>query len=100
LITIDKGILKLRAGGFYDWATLAFIIYIFSLQQGDSFQNLPLPHMDPIGWASGKYDSRNTVQCPSNPPSRLERETLHQMKQMCAASADENGFVMSKDEAI
>ena len=29
-ITIDKTILELRAGGFYDWATLAFIIYMLS----------------------------------------------------------------------
>jgi hypothetical protein len=99
-ITIDKAIFKLRAGGFYDWATLAFIIYMFSLQQGDSFQNVPLPHMDLMGWASGKYDSKNAGQCPSNPPSRFERETFHRMKQMCAASADENGFVMNYDEAI
>jgi hypothetical protein len=98
-ISIDKAILKLRAGGFYDWATLAFIIYMFSLEEGNSFQNVPLPYMDPMGWASGKYDSRNAGQCPSNPPSRFERETLHRMKQMCAASADENGFVMSYDEA-
>ena len=43
---LDKAILKLRAGGFYDWATLAFIIYIFmfSLEEGNSFQNVPLPH--------------------------------------------------------
>lgn len=99
-ITIDKAILELRAGGFYDWATLSFIIFMFSLHQGDSFQSIPLPHMDPMGWLSGKYDSRNAGQCLSNPPSRFERETLHRMKQMCAASADENGFVMSYDEAI
>ena len=37
--------------------------------------------MDPMGWASGKYDSRNTenLKCLSNPPSRFERETLHTM---------------------
>lgn len=101
-ITIDKTILELRAGGFYDWATLAFIIYMFSLQQGNSFQNVPLPHQDPFGWLSGKYDSRNVGngQCLSHPPSRFERDTLHTMKQMCAASADENGFVMSRDEAL
>ena len=101
-ITMEETILELRAGGFYDWATLVFIIYMFSLQQGDSFQNVPLPHMDPMGWASGKYDSRNAgnPQCLSNPPSRFERETLHTMKQMCHASADENGFVMSRDEAF
>ena len=100
-ITIDKTILELQAGGFYDWATLGFIIYMFSLQQGNSFQNVPLPHQDPFGWLSGKYDSRNVGngQCLSHPPSRFERETLHTMKQMCAASADENGFVMNYDEA-
>lgn len=57
--------------------------------------------MDPIGWASGKYDSKNAgnPQYRSDPPSRFERETLHTMKQMCAASADENGFVMNYYEA-
>ena len=51
---------------------------------------------------TGKYDSRNAgnSQSLANPPSRFERETLHTMKQMCAASADENGFMMSYDEAI
>jgi hypothetical protein len=99
-ITIDKAILKLQGGAFYDWAALAFIIYMFSLQQGDNFQNVPLPHMDRMGWASGKYDYKNAGQCPSNPLSRLERETLHRMKQICSASADENGFIMSYDEAL
>ena len=101
-ITLDKAVLKLRAGGFYDWAALAFIIYMFSLQQGNSFQNVPLPHQDPFGWLSGKYDSKNVGngQCLSHPASRFERETLHMAKQMCHASADENGFVMSYDEAI
>ena len=31
LITVDKAILELRGGGLYDWATLAFIIYMLSL---------------------------------------------------------------------
>jgi hypothetical protein len=31
---------------------------MLSLQQGNSFQNVPLPHMDPTGWANGKYDSK------------------------------------------
>ena len=101
-ITLDKSVLALRAGGFYDWAALAFIIYMFSLQQGNSFQNVPLPHQDPFGWLSGKYDSKNVGngQCLSHPASRFERETLHMAKQMCHASADENGFVMSYQEAL
>ena len=31
-ITIDKAILELRASRFYDWATLIFIIFLYSLQ--------------------------------------------------------------------
>jgi hypothetical protein len=79
-----------------------YIIYMFSLQQGDSFENVPLPHMDPMGWRSGKYDSKSAghEQCLSHPPSRFERETLSTMKRMCISSADENGFVMSYDEAV
>jgi len=73
------------------------------LQESDGFQNFPLPHMDPMGWAAGKYDSRNSNagngQSLSHSPSRFERETLHTMKQMCAASANENSFVMSYEEA-
>lgn len=74
---------------------------MFSLEQGNSFKNVPLPHQDPFGWLSGKYDSRNpgNPQCPSNPASRFERETLHAVKQICDASADENGFVMSYEDA-
>ena len=66
-ITLDKAILKLRAGGFYDWSTLTFIIYMFmfSLEQGNSFQNVPLPHQDSFGWLSGKYDSKNVGSSPS-----------------------------------
>ena len=101
-ITLDKAVLELRGGGFYEWATLAFIIYVLGLQEGNSFQNVPLPHMDPTGWASGKYDSKNAgnPQCRSNLPSQFEPEALHTMKQMCAASVDENGFVLSYDEAL
>ena len=47
-ITLDKAILEIRGGDFYDWTALAFIIYMFSLKQGSSFhangfQNVP-PH--------------------------------------------------------
>jgi hypothetical protein len=83
---------------------LAFVIFINwydSLFGVQAFQANPLPHQDPFGWLSGKYDSRNAgnPQCQSNPPSRFEQETLNRMKQMCATSADENGFVMNYDEA-
>ena len=49
-VYINEKILKrLRADGFYDWAALVFIIYMFSLQQADSFQEVPLPYLDPVG---------------------------------------------------
>ena len=103
---MEEAILQLRGGdGLTDVVGLiAFVIFCNwydSLFGVEAFQANPLPHMDPIGWASNKYDSRNAgnPQCLANPPSRFERDTLHTMKQMCAASADENGFVMDYDEA-
>ena len=105
-ITMEEAVLQLRGGeGLTDVvAVIAFVIFINwydSLFGVEAFQANPLPHQDPFGWLSGKYDSKNAGngQCLSHPPSRFERETLYTMKQMCAASADENGFVMSYDEA-
>jgi hypothetical protein len=64
---------------------LTFIIYMLSLQQGNSFQNALHCHMDPTGWANGKYDSKNAEihNADQNLPSRFEPEALHTMKQMC-----------------
>ena len=105
-ITMEEAVLQLRGGeGLTDVvAVIAFVIFINwydSLFGVEAFQANPLRHQDPFGWLSGKYDSKNAGngQCLSHPPSRFERETLYTMKQMCAASADENGFVMSYDEA-
>jgi len=47
---------------------------MFSLQQGNSFQSIPLPHMDLMGWLSGKYDSRNAGPSPSRPTTYLKME--------------------------
>ena len=76
---------------------VAFVIFVNwynSLFDVKAFEIKPFPHFD---WFSSKYDSKNAGngQCLSRPPSRFERDILHTMKQMCAASADENGFVMS-----
>lgn len=105
-ITMLDAALQIRGGnGLTDVvAVIAFVIFMNcydSLFGVEAFQANPLPHQDPFGWFSGKYDSKNTDNgsCLSHPPSRFERETLHTMKQMCAVSADENGFVMNYDEA-
>ena len=104
-ITLEEAILRLRGGDLTDLVTIiAFVIfmnYYDSLFGTQAFQANPfLPHQDPFGWL-GKYDSKNAGngQSLSHSPSRFERETLHTMKQMRAASADENGFVMSYEEA-
>ena len=80
-ITTDEAVLNLRAGGFYDWASLAFIIYMFYLQQGNSFQNVPLPHQDPFGWLNGKYNSKNVGPSNSRPTTYLEMEKPASMPQ-------------------
>ena len=105
-ITMEEAVLELRGGdGLTDVvAVIAFVIFMNwydSLFGVKAFQANPLPHQDPFGWLSGKYDSKNAGngQCLSHLPSRFERETLHRMKQICADSADENGFVMNYDEA-
>lgn len=103
-ITMEEAILELRGGDDLTdvAAIITFIIFVNwydSLFGVKAFQGNPLPHMDPFGWSSGKYNSRNSGQSSSNTPSRFERETFHQMRQMCSASADENGFMMSYDNA-
>ena len=105
-ITMEEAVLEIRGGDGLTDVVVVIAFFIFmdwydSLFGVQAFQANPLPHMDPLGWANGKYDSRNAgnPQCQSNSPSRFERETLDRINQMCAASADENGFVMSYDEA-
>lgn len=47
-IPLDKVVLELRAGDFYDWTNLAFIIWMLTAhaKYNDGFQTLPLPHQD------------------------------------------------------
>ena len=75
---------------------------IDSLFGVESFQANSLSHQDPVGRLTSKYNSGNVgnPQCLSNRTSRFERDPLHRMKKLCAASTDEDDFMMSKDEAI
>ena len=107
-ITMEEAILQIRGGdGLTDLAAVfAFVIFInlYNSYFGvKGFQpNYHLPHLDPVGWMGGKYSKPHpsNSQCPSYPPSRFDRETLHRIKHICTASADENGFVMTYDEAM
>ena len=85
----EETVLQLRGGdGLTDVvAVIAFVIFMNwydSLFGVEAFQANPLPHQDPFGWLSGKYDSKNAgnSKCLSHPPSKFERETFNRMKQM------------------
>ena len=55
-ISLDKAVLELRGGGFYDWAAVILMLYMLKSQQADGFKGVPLPHKDPVGWANNKYN--------------------------------------------
>lgn len=62
-ITMEEAVLQLRGGdGLTDVVgILAFVIFINwydSLFGVKAFQANPLPHQDPFGWLSGKYDRK------------------------------------------
>ena len=53
-ISLDKAVLELRGGGFYDWAAVILMLYMLKSQQADGFKGVPLPHKDTVGWANNK----------------------------------------------
>jgi hypothetical protein len=84
-ITMEEAILQLRGGyGLTDIVdivgVIAFVIFINwydSLFGVKAFQANPLPHQDPFGWLSGKYDSRNVGPSPSPTiPTRMRSTAL------------------------
>ena len=84
-------------------AVIAFVIlmnWYDSLFGVEAFQANPLPHQDPFGWLNDKYD-RKPMQHTSYKSSRFELQMAGVNDNMCPglAMADENGFVMSYQEA-
>jgi hypothetical protein len=105
LITMEEAVLQLRGGnGLTDVVgIIAFVIFVnwYDSQFGvEAFRGDPLPHMDPIGWLNHKYD-RKPMGHISYKSSRFELEMAGVRDNMCPglSMADENGFVMSYDEA-
>ena len=85
-ITMEEAVLQLRGGdGLTDVVgILAFVIFINwydSLFGVKAFQANPLPHQNPFGWLSGKYDSRNVGPSASRTPTSLEMEKPAAMPQ-------------------
>jgi hypothetical protein len=78
-IKMEEAILQLRGGdGLTDVvAVIAFVIFVNfydSLFGVKGFQANPLPHQDPLGWLSGKYNSKNVGPSPSRPSTSLKME--------------------------
>ena len=77
--------LQLRGGdGITDLAVfLAFVIFVnwYDSLFTKGFQQVPLPHMDPMGWATGKYNSRNVGPSDSRPITGLTMEKPTSMPQ-------------------
>jgi hypothetical protein len=78
-IRMEEAILQLRGGdGLTDVvAVIAFVIFVNfydSLFGVKAFQANPLPHQDPLGWLSGKYNSKNVGPSPSRPSTSLKME--------------------------
>lgn len=84
---MKEAVSRLRGGdGLTDVvAVIVFVIFINwcdSLFGVEAFQPNPLPHQDPLGWLSGKYDSKNVGPSGSRPMSCLEMEKPASMPQV------------------
>jgi hypothetical protein len=104
-ITMEEAVLQIRGGdGLTDVvAIIAFVIFVNfydSLFGAEAFQGTPLPHQDPFGWLSGRYD-RKTMPHICYKSSKFQLEMAGVTDKMCPSPqmADENGFVMSYQEA-
>lgn len=86
-ITMEEAVLQIRGGdGLTDVvAVLGFVIFMNwydSLFGVEAFQANPLPHQDPFGWLSGKYDSKNVGPSGSRPTTCLDMEKPASMPQV------------------
>ena len=100
-ININQAILELRGGDLFDWASLAFIIAMYKVHQATSMKtNVPMPHMDPFGWISGKYNKQpKPMNYSTYRSSRFQLEMDGVNDNMCSSTPDEEGFVMSYEDA-
>jgi hypothetical protein len=85
-IKMEEAVLQLRGGELSDIVgVIAFVIFINwydSLFGVEAFQANPLPHQDPFGWLSGKYDSKNVGPSGSRSTTFLEMEKPASMPQI------------------
>ena len=82
-ITIDEALLEIRGGDIGDLAAIfAFVIFVnwYDSLFTEGFQQVPLPHMDPFGWMSGKYDRKVLPPTGSEPTVGLPTTGLEMEK--------------------
>ena len=86
LITMEEAVLELRGGdGLTDIVgIIAFVIFVNwydSLFSVEALQANPLPHHDPFGWLTGKYNSKNVGPSGSRPTTSLKMKKPVSMSQ-------------------
>ena len=103
-ITLEQALIQVRGGGCEIILLVGFLYFLNwydSKFYGEAFiPDLP-PHHDLLGWLNRKYKHQprsNNQQCFA--PSIFDKGTINQMNQMCHITADQEGFFMTRDEAL
>jgi hypothetical protein len=105
LITMDEALFKLRGGSFGEAVVCLALIILLQYYDNmvEAFNQPVPPHMDFWGWLSGKYKlDKKPGFCPSEPyrVSRFDRDISAMANKMTLAQPDENGFVLTHDQAL
>ena len=108
-LTVDEAILKLK-GGFdvTGFALVVFIIYLFYRIDTLTHGYAPAPPPKSTGFRDSLNWMHNHVKdifkrdgLPSSQPiSRFDREVVGPATRMCMATPDQDGYVMSYEEAV
>ena len=104
-ITMEEAVLGLRGGdGLTDVvAVIAFVIFMNwydSLFSVEALQANPLPHQDPFGWLSGKYNSNGnpTLLVPNVAKARTKRDYTRVEMEKPASMPQQEYSGMTKSE--
>ena len=103
-ITMDEALLQLRCGGGSTdvVAVLAFVIFVnwYDSLFTEGFQQVPLPHMDPFGWISGKYDKKVLPPTGSEPTVVLPTTGLQMEKPASMPQPEYNALTKSEKRML
>lgn len=108
-ITMDQAILKLKGGmditALAVVATIAYMVYLITsnLTPADAFVLKPTFLDDPVGYFNyqmSKSKPFNNNQYTSRRVSQFDRDVVGAATQMSMANSDQDGFIMSREEAL